>query len=74
MGRPSCLLPDDVDAHDAQVVADLTDQVREALAYLRDGQGFGTITVRMTVRNGVVALYETAPSRSLKPDYARNRS
>jgi hypothetical protein len=63
----------DVDVHDDQIVAELTSEVKGALAYLRDGQGFGTITVRLTVRNGVVAMFETAPSRSVKPDYVRNR-
>lgn len=57
--------------HDEQVVAELASDVKESLKYLRAAQGFGTITIRLTVRNGVVTLLETAPNRSRKPEYAR---
>lgn len=39
--------PDDIHEQDAQIVDRLTAEVRGALAYLRAGQGYGTITVRL---------------------------
>lgn len=71
MGRT---LPNDMAAYDEQIVNKLAGEVKGALAYLRGAQGFGTITIRLTVRDGVVAMLETAPNRSLKPDYDYSRN
>jgi hypothetical protein len=64
----------DTQAKDQQIMNELAGEVRSALAYLRAAQGFGKITVRLTVRNGVITLAETGPVRSIKPAYVLNRA
>lgn len=60
---------------DAQAIAQLVQDIEASLAHLRRAQGFGRITVEMTVANGVITRWEIAPhvSRKVGPDYARNQ-
>ncbi len=57
---------------DAVAVAELVQDVRQALEHLRRAQGFGRITIELSVTNGVIARWEIAPHLSRKPEYARN--
>ena len=62
----------DLAQHDQRIANELLGEIADALDYLRaGGQGFGTITVQLTVRNGVVALVEASPRRSIKPEFGR---
>lgn len=71
MSRPQPT-ENEIHQHDQRIADDLLGEIADALAYLRaGGQGFGTITVQLTVRNGVVSLVEASPRRSIKPDYAK---
>jgi hypothetical protein len=54
---------------DAIAVAELVQDVRNALEHLRRAQGYGRITVEVTVANGVIARWEIAPHLSRKPGY-----
>jgi len=56
---------------DAVAVAELVQDVRNALEHLRRAQGYGRITVELTVANGVIARWEIAPHLSRKPGYGR---
>lgn len=59
---------------DAVAVADLVSDLQGALAQIRRADGFGRITVDVTVKHGVITLWETASHVSRQPDYVRNRS
>jgi hypothetical protein len=59
---------------DAVAVAELVHDVQNALDHLRRAQGYGRITVEVTVRGGVISMWEIAPHLSRKPAYPRQRS
>ncbi len=51
---------------DARAIAQLVQDVEAALAHLRRAQGFGRITVEITVAQNAVTRWEIAPHVSRK--------
>jgi len=59
-----------VDVHDPEDLAEILLDLRKGLRFIRDGQGYGRVTVEVVVRKGQITGWETAPALSRKPGHS----